>query len=208
NRAKYVLANSLAGLADLQQSFPRLKVNVLYNLIEPDIHRGNYVLSSLNNKFLSIGSNRTVKNYKYLIELWHLSGTCERLQIIGKDVFKLQSLLTERGIKNIELLDFQEDIITVMSKSKGVIHTSRSEGYSNVLQNAALMGLPVLSTECGGSAKEVLGDATYLTGSLSQDVRILNTWLERPNVNHKQTSTLRNKHSPGEVLQCLSSYLA
>lgn len=208
SRSVKVLANSEVVSKDVQSNFPNVDVGLLYNIIEPEL-LGSNNLDSTRNSFIAVGSNRPVKNYDYLIELWIKSGTSEKLKIIGNKVLELEEVLKKYGNpNNIELLDFRDNIIELMSNSKGLIHTSLSEGYSNVLLNGALLQLPILSTECAGSAKEVLGERIFLSENLEKDKIILRNWLENPTyVEYEQLRLLRSRHTAQSAYFELIKYL-
>lgn len=56
--------------------------------------------------------------------------------------------LQKRGI--IEYLGFQKDIHSYMAESHAIIHASYHEGMSNILQEAASTGRPVIATDVHG----------------------------------------------------------
>lgn len=208
SRSLKVLANSEAVCKDLQSNFPTADVGLLYNIMEPELLESKK-LASTGHSFIAVGSNRPVKNYDYLIELWIKSGTSEKLKIIGNQVLELEEVVKKYGnTDNIELFDYSENILELMSNSKGLIHTSLSEGYSNALLNGALLQLPILSTECAGSAKEVLGERIFLSENLENDIVILRDWLENPSyVEYKQLRLLRTRHNAQSAYVELIKYL-
>ena len=207
-RCQIVLANSYVVLDDIAANFPFVNINVLYNIMEPKILNEKYKVEK-REYFISIGSNRAVKNYQYLIELWMEVKSPHKLKIVGKGVLDLrENLSLNVWPSNVELVDYSEDILDMMINSKGLIHTSLSEGYSNVLLNGALLDIPVLSTKCGGSAQEVLGDIDYLTGELYHDVDILSKWLNNPRaVKAEWRNELIERHKPEAVVTSLMKFI-
>lgn len=136
-----------------------------------------------------------------------------KFNIYGKGPleYELQDLIIRLGIKdNVELKGFTTDTISVFKESSIFILTSDHEGMPNVLAEAMAMGLPCISTDCGGGGakdliqngvngvlisrkdtdglvlaiKSMLSDDSYATSLAMQAIKIRDRLA--PDVIHKQ----------------------
>lgn len=60
----------------------------------------------------------------------------------------------------MKLLGFQENPYICMSEADLFVSSSRVEGYSTVVAEALVLGLPVMTTDCSGM-RDLLGDSEY-----------------------------------------------
>lgn len=88
----------------------------------------------------------------YEFELWILGN--------GKDRKQVQQLIEENNVNNVKLLGERQNPYKYMNLCDCYICSSRFEGYSMVVAEAILLGLPVISTDVSG-AREMLGDSQY-----------------------------------------------
>lgn len=94
-----------------------------------------------------------LKTEKYNFVLWIL-GT-------GDERNKLENLIKEYKLEEcVFLLGFQNNPYKYLSKSDLFICSSFFEGFSTVVSEAVVLGVPSVSTNCTG-AKEILGDSEY-----------------------------------------------
>ena len=114
-------------------------------------------------RFLSVGRFHWVKGYQYSIS------AIANLKKINKNIHYL--IITKNSISeeilyqiedlslnnNVEVIhpDSQDDVYKIMSKSDCLILPSVQEGISNVVLESMAIGLPVISSDCGGM-KEVI----------------------------------------------------
>ena len=114
-------------------------------------------------RFLSVGRFHWVKGYQYSISAF------ANLKKINNDIHYL--IITKNGISeeilyqidelslenNVEIVhpDSQEEVYKIMNKSDCFILPSVQEGISNVVLESMAIGLPVISSDCGGM-KEII----------------------------------------------------
>lgn len=79
-------------------------------------------------------------NIKY--ELWILGD--------GWDRPKLEELINKYNLSNVKLLGFKENPYKYISKGDLFVCSSKNEGFSLVIAEAMILGLPVISTNCSG----------------------------------------------------------
>ncbi|MGG3478574.1 glycosyltransferase [Peribacillus frigoritolerans] len=105
------------------------------------------------------GFDRLIKAHARLIS----DGIFHNLIIIGDGVEKnsLIKLCQELGVeKTVQLLGFKKNPYKYIKNANLFVCSSRAEGYSLALAEAMILGLPVLSTSCGGT-KEILDAGKY-----------------------------------------------
>ncbi len=78
----------------------------------------------------------------------------------GKDLVALKELISQVKLENVFLLGEKENPYAYMAQADCYVCASRTEGFSMVVAEALILGLPVISTEVSG-AKEMLGDSEY-----------------------------------------------
>ena len=131
-------------------------------------------------RFLSVGRFHWVKGYHYCLS------AISQIKKMGKSVE--YSIISEKNIseellyqiydlsieKEVKILNpkSQDDVYRIMRDSDCLILSSIEEGISNVVLESMAIGLPVVSSDCGGM-KEVIKDSitgfnfrTRDTGSL------------------------------------------
>ncbi|MCG2430485.1 glycosyltransferase family 4 protein [Aequorivita xiaoshiensis] len=114
-----------------------------------------YILNSL--QLLSVGRPHWIKGYDYALQ------TCKRLKdqnisfhytiIGGAGNEELQFLIADLGLKGYVSLAAsasQSEVFDVMRSSSLLLMPSLEEGIPNVVVEAMAIGLPVISTDCGG----------------------------------------------------------
>lgn len=77
----------------------------------------------------------------------------------GQERTALERFINENGLsKQVSLLGFQENPYCFMVASDLLVCSSRAEGFSTVVTEAVVLGMPVVSTDCAG-VRELFGDA-------------------------------------------------
>lgn len=119
------------------------------------------------NKKLLVTSGRLVsqKGYESLLEI------CNRLNkdkldyelwILGEGWAreKLEELIDKYKLNNVKLLGFKENPYKYIKQGDLFICSSKNEGFSLVIAEAMILGLPVISTNCSGP-NELLNFGEY-----------------------------------------------
>lgn len=116
-------------------------------------------------RLLSIGRPHWIKGYSYAIECCNLlkrQGVAFSYHIVGaRENEELLYLIHEHGLENdITLLAkvSQEEVYQHMLESDVLLFPSIKEGLPNVVVEAMALGLPVISTDCGGVANLLAND--------------------------------------------------
>lgn len=151
---------------------------VLHNVIDDEkiLELANQEVNENQNIFekrlIAVGRLSLQKNFKYLIDTcgnlrdagyqFHLSilGEGPERENLEKQIENLN--LTE----NIELRGFCENPYPYMKNADIIVCSSLYEGLSTVIQEALILGKPVVTTPCTGM-KELLGDSEY--GLIAED---------------------------------------
>ena len=99
---------------------------------------------------LSVGRLDYIKGFDILIKAWGLifkKHTDWKMQIVGsgEEKDRLENLILENGIKNVELIAQQNYIENFYKKSSIYVMSSREEGFPMVLLEAMACGLPIIS---------------------------------------------------------------
>lgn len=105
------------------------------------------------------GYDRLLRIFKQLID----SGYKCELWLLGDGVMReaLEQYISENKLENsVRLLGFQKNPYPFMKAADCFVCSSRSEGYSTVVTEAFILGLPVVSVKCSG-ADELLKDGEY-----------------------------------------------
>jgi glycosyltransferase involved in cell wall biosynthesis len=78
----------------------------------------------------------------------------------GNEREKLEKLISIKNLHNVKLLGFKDNPYKYMKKADMFICSSRVEGYSTVVSEALILGIPVLTTDCAGM-DEILESGQY-----------------------------------------------
>lgn len=144
------------------------KVNVVYNPVD----KKNIILKSQlpltlekfdGLTFIAIGRLVEVKGYKRLINIFkklHDENYKIRLLILGKGE-KYDELSQQISALDadtyIKLMGFRTNPYNYMAAADAFICSSYAEGFSSVVTEALVLGLPVITTKCSGM-EEIFGD--------------------------------------------------
>ena len=63
--------------------------------------------------------------------------------------------------KNVKILSHKKNVFKYLRQSKKFVLSSKYEGYPNVLLDAAVAGLPIISTNCEFGPIEILQKEKY-----------------------------------------------
>jgi glycosyltransferase involved in cell wall biosynthesis len=90
-------------------------------------------------------------------------GICFGLMILGegKERETLEKIIKENKLQDyVKLLGFQNNPYKYMARADAFICSSFFEGFSTVVSEAVVLGVPTVTTDCTG-AREILGDSEY-----------------------------------------------
>lgn len=143
------------------------KVHVVYNVIDDakTLKKGSEPVSldMPSPVFTLAGRLTQVKGYDRLIRV------CARLRDMdydfsvailgrGEEEENIIKLIEENSLSDrISLLGFQENPHKYIKASDVFVCSSYAEGYSTVVSEAVVLGVPVITTECSGM-REIFGD--------------------------------------------------
>ncbi len=159
--ARIVIAVSKAVSKFLKKRFGLTNVYESFNVLEPAFEFCSEKIKIQKNiafTFISIGSLDENKNHKLLISAFSRSmkhKNCN-LKIIGtgKLFDELNDLVDKLEMnKQIEFLGFcnRDEVINNLITSNCLVLSSKYETFGVVLIEALSLGLPVISTKCGGA---------------------------------------------------------
>jgi glycosyltransferase involved in cell wall biosynthesis/GT2 family glycosyltransferase len=145
------------------------KIEVIYN---PIVSQEIYDLSSqhvnhpwfLDKKepiIIAVGRLFKVKDYPTLISAFSIMRKKRRAKLLilgkGAELDKLKRLVTSLGISSdVDFLGFQENPYKFMSKADVFVLSSMHEGFGNVIVEAMVCGVPVVSTDCKSGPNEII----------------------------------------------------
>lgn len=115
--------------------------------------------------FVSVGRLCNQKGYDRLLQAAvKLNGEQFDFNILiigeGTERQSLQDLMIKHHIHNVKLLGFKENPYQYIRACDMFICSSRAEGYSTVVSESLILGVPVLTTDCAGM-DEILDHGKY-----------------------------------------------
>jgi glycosyltransferase involved in cell wall biosynthesis len=172
-----VITVSIDAKGDLERNFwiPAKKIKVIYNPIDIELvqKRGQESIDEEEKPIfskpviISVGSLIMQKGFDILLNAFRKvldRGLEAHLVILGKgeEYNGLKKLAHQLGIqRETFFLGFKENPFQYIAKSKVFVLSSRVEGFGNVLVEAMACGCPVISTDCPGGPREILGGGKY-----------------------------------------------
>ena len=174
--ADAVIANSHGSAEDLRRSVPKVaaRVQVVPNpVVTPEL-REQAVLPVGHPWFadtgvpviLSVGRLAPAKDHATLLRAFArvVRSRVARVVILGEgpergNLLRLAEEL--RVAEHIDLPGFQVNPFAYMSKARLMVHSSKYEGFPNVLVQAMACGTPVVSTDCDHGPREILEDEKW-----------------------------------------------
>jgi L-malate glycosyltransferase len=186
-KSKAVITNS-QGLKDLAlKTSPKQKISIIYNGIDIGEFKPKNKKSKKQNKnkkltIISTGRLIQRKGYQYLIP--SLKGLDVKLQLIGDG--NLTNELKELAKQNKVDVEFlgkkkHKDIVKYLQKADVFCLPSLNEGMSNSILEAMACGLPIITTNTGGSEELIKGNGFRVKKSSIEDLTdIIYKYLKNP----------------------------
>lgn len=113
---------------------------------------------------LCVGEFSMRKNQRELVAEWLRSGATDLLALVGDGAVPPE--VPPEAEQQIIILGWRDDVDRLMQAADSLVVASRGEGFSLVILEALATGLPVFTTDVGGS--EVV---TEFDGAVRQSVR-------------------------------------
>ena len=119
-------------------------------------------------RIISVGRDHWIKGYSYAINAMALLKS-ENIEFhytilgVGKDCEELQYLINEHRLEDdisLEPKVMQEEVYEKMCENDMLLLPSLAEGVANVCIEAMLLGVPVMSTNCGGMSELISNNET------------------------------------------------
>lgn len=144
------------------------KIRVIYNGVEP-IELLKYTCERKEDSaftWLNIASFSEQKNHRCLIYAFSKVLSVHpdsRLILVGEGPlrYNIESMVRELGIQSaVNFLGIRKDVAELLMSVDAFVLSSKWEGLPNVVLEAGIAGLPVVSTDVGG-VKEIIPDASH-----------------------------------------------
>jgi len=153
---------------------PEPKIHVIHNgsdsatirrMAKDPVEDSKFLGSFPGPVIVTVGRLDPQKNQSMLVRAFHgVSARIDsRLIIIGEgpERCNLQRLLDELGLGDrVEFIGFTENPFKYMARCDLFVLSSDSEGFANVIIEAMICGLPVISTRCTYGPDEIIDDGT------------------------------------------------
>ncbi|MBU1046187.1 glycosyltransferase [Patescibacteria group bacterium] len=177
-KADKIIANSENVKRDLiiVSKIPKDKIKVIYNpkFIEDIKEKSQNGVWEYPDKFkiLAIGRLGSQKDFTTLIKAFALVKKEIDAQLIilgeGGKRENLERQIQDSNLKDVYLEGFVQNPYFYMANSDIFISTSLWEGFSNVLIEAGILGLPIIATDCGSGSRELLDPNSNLDNQLEK----------------------------------------
>lgn len=137
----------------------------IYNPFDFELIRTQALLvtpqtQQVKNRFIiGIGEFNTRKSFHKLIQAFAKSNYDGDLVLVGQgnELNHLQKLSNQLAIqKRVHFFPFHENHYALLKKADLLVLTSESEGLGNVLIEALILGVPVVSTDCPHGPREII----------------------------------------------------
>lgn len=193
----------------IKEDFARLfmlstPVTVAYNtndtdkikdMSKEDIEAGFFSDST---NIISVGRLMPQKGYDRLIEAHRIlldEGVEHEIYILGtgKEESHLKELVQREGVDDtFHFCGYKDNPYKYMKKADAFVCSSRQEGFSTVVTESLVLGLPVISTDCSG-ASELLGENNEYGIVVENSVQGIVSGLREMICNKKKLEIYRQK---------------
>lgn len=149
-----------------------LKANVQHNVLDDKeiIRKSLEIVKDINKlnefKIISVGRLTPIKGYDRLLRIHKKlinEGFNYKLYILGKgnEEEKLKKYIKDNNLSDsVELLGFKKNPYKYMKRADLYVCSSIAEGFSTVVIEATILGIPVVTTNCAGML-DILGDSEF-----------------------------------------------
>jgi len=188
--------------------------NSIYNLAEEKIEHP-WFKDSKTPVLLAVGRFAKAKDYPTLLYAFAKVQRKKHIKLVvlgdGYERENLEKLCHRLGIAgNVAFLGFQENPYKYIAKACIFALSSKQEGFPTVLIEAMALGLPVVSTDCGSGAKEVIesGRNGFLVPACNSDAlsEAIIKLLESPSLREKFSLAGRVKAKDFSVSRGVKEY--
>lgn len=174
--AKAIVAVSNGVAKDLKSTLnlPSDKIKVVYNpIIDKDFFaRMNesiehpWLTNRTNPVLLNVARMDQMKDQQTLLKAFALARERREIYLIllgsGREFAQLQDTANKLNISRyVDMPGYKNNPLPYMVHADALVHTSRHEGFGNVLVEALGCGCPVISTDCYSGPAEILENGLY-----------------------------------------------
>ncbi|MCT7531793.1 glycosyltransferase [Aliarcobacter cryaerophilus] len=185
-----ITANSLGNSKDLIENFCCKKVVTINNIFDKiTINQlSNEKISFRDNNFtfITVGRLDNGKNHSIMIDA--IKSIDAKLYIIGDGELRstLQNKIIEDSLEDkVIFLDRQINPYKYISQADCFLFSSSHEGYPNVLVEALICGLPIISTDCKSGPREILAPNSNIDFQLEDKIELCEYGILVP-INNKE----------------------
>lgn len=181
----HAVSNAISAVAQTYGA-PRERIRTIYSGldIEKFKFRKSWVRESGNVRILSVGRAHWKKGYTYAIDAIKIlkSKNCNCIYtVVGLDneeaAFQVHDLGLTENVQLFGKLEF-EKVLQLMESADIFLLPSVEEGIANVVLEAMAMGLPVISTNCGGMGECIVDRVNGFLIPTRDPASIVNAVLE------------------------------
>lgn len=196
NRSNKVITIS-RGIEKEFMKFKNLNVQTIYNGAYNN--EKPYFKKTINKKktILAVGRLEKQKNFMMLLKAYNLLPNKDSHKLIiigdGSEKLKLNNYIKKNKLfNNIKIItNIKYYPIKYYKTADLFVLTSLYEGFGNVLIEAAIHLIPIISTNCKSGPSEILGNGKYGTLIKSNDIYALkNKIIKNLNSNNKKKANL------------------
>ncbi len=109
---------------------------------------------------IHVGRFAAQKRHDLLLDAWQCLETDLKLVLLTRPDERLQVMIDVRGLRQrVIVAGFQKNPYPWIAQAKLLVLCSDHEGMPNVILEAAVLGTPVVSTDCPSGPRQILGAA-------------------------------------------------